>query len=67
MLHMARRKHLLARMRGIVHVHIFLARWWADARAAAYAPGGAGHARARASFETRRVALQDYSRPKLRD
>ena len=30
----------------------------ADALAAAYAPGGVGHARARASFETSRVALQ---------
>jgi hypothetical protein len=57
-LHMARRrKHPLARMRGIAHVHIFFARWSADARAAAYAPGGAGHARALASFETRRFAL----------
>ena len=65
-LHMARRKHPLARMRGIAHVHIFLARWSADARAVAYVPGGAGHARALASFETRRVALK-YSRPKLPD
>ena len=58
MLHMALRKYLLTRVRGIAHVHIFLARWSADALAAAYAPGGVGHARARASFETSRVALQ---------
>ena len=57
-LHMALRKYLLTRVRGIAHVHIFLARWSADALAAAYAPGGVGHARARASFETSRVALQ---------
>jgi len=58
-LHMAlARKYLLTRVRGIGHVHIFLARWSADARAAAYEPGGAGHARARASFEASRVALQ---------
>ena len=61
-LHMALRdrlrKYLLTRVRGIAHVHILLARWSADARAAAYAPGGAGHALARASFETSRVALQ---------
>jgi hypothetical protein len=43
---MALRKYLLTRVRGIAHVHIFLARWSADARAAAYAPGGVGHARA---------------------
>ena len=55
---MALRKYLLTRVRGIARVHVFLARWWADAREAAYAPGGAGYARARASFETNRVALQ---------
>ena len=55
---MALRKYLLARVRAIAHVHIFLARWSADARVAFYASGGTGHARARASFDTRRVALK---------
>ena len=56
-LHMVLRKYLLARLRAIAHVHIFIVRWSADARAAAYAPGGAGHARARVGNNEARVAL----------
>ena len=39
------------RVRRIARVHIFLARWSADARLASYAPDGAGAKRARQSFD----------------
>ena len=52
---MALRKYLLARVRAIARTRIslarvvyYLARWSADARAAAYAPGGTQGIRARA-------------------
>jgi hypothetical protein len=56
---MALRKYLLARLRAIAHVHIFIVRWSADARAAAYTRPGAQGMRARASFGNNeaRVAL----------
>ena len=40
-----------------VRVHVFLSRWAADAREAAYAPDGAGAKRARLSFEQEREGL----------
>ena len=48
---MALRKYRLARVRAIAHDRAYLscALWSADARAASYASGGAGHASARAS------------------
>ena len=47
---------VLARVRRIARVHIFLARWSADARLAAYAPDGAGAKRARKSFDATAAA-----------
>lgn len=38
----------------IARVQILLSRWWDETREQAYAPGGAGHERARASFEEHR-------------
>ena len=42
----------MLRKRPSSRVHTFLARWGADARAAAYAPNGAGAKRARTSVLT---------------
>ena len=49
--HALQRERLLGCVRWIARGHILGARWWAYAREAAYAPGGAGFARAHLSFE----------------
>ena len=47
------RAKILALVRRVARVHIALSRWWAGAREAAYAPGGVGAKRARASWHSR--------------
>lgn len=42
----------------IARVQILLSRWWGEAREQAYAPGGGGHERARASFEKQLRLMQ---------
>ena len=43
---------LLKALCRVAHVQILCARWWAGARHRLFAPGGAGHKRARLSFES---------------
>ena len=50
------RRALLPRWRRAARLSTLLARWWADARATAYAPDGAGAQRARSSFEATTAA-----------
>ena len=50
-LHSLQRGRVIRCVRRTARVQILLARWWGEAREAAYAPGGVGHERARASFE----------------
>jgi len=50
------RPKILALVRRVARVHITLSRWWAGAREEAYAPGGVGAKRARASWHSHACA-----------
>ena len=52
----------MLRKRPSSRVHTFLARWGADARAAAYAPNGAGAKRARTTRAPQSSLSQAYGR-----
>ena len=54
----AQRMRLLKALCRVAHAQILCARWWARARHRLFAPGGAGHKRARLSYESHLVAAR---------